>query len=540
MIKSISNILKLSGITIFFLIINIGLLAQTREADYQYSVQVGARQSYLWIPPDCNYVRGVIMSMSNLLERNWLEDPIIRKAAAEEGLGIIWLGGGGREVTLTANLNPGESDKLLEMLKDLSVESGYREIEYAPIISMGHSANGQFSWNVPNWDPERCIAAIPIKTTSLPNTFKFEGVPLCYIVGETTEWPQYRDGRQGDRDFFWPAVRESAVALRKANENNLVAVVTDPGGGHFDWSERQARFIALYIRKACQYRLPKKATPDGPVKLNKLSKESGWLTDIGGMDPDTFPPAPYKKYKGDPKKAYWFFDKETALAAVAFCGDRMKREKQMLTFVQDGQLLPVATQGFAPLKFQPQQDGLSFRVEGAFLSALPIELIGYGTPLGHAEGPIMFRLITGPAIQTGPETFRIQFDKQGFGGALWIQEEHPGDEKYRHAVQPGQMNIPAKLAVGMPQVIVFPKIEDQKKGIKSIELKATSDSKLPVNYYVVAGPVQLQGNTLIFTRIPVKSKYPVKVTLVAYQWGRTIDPLYQSAEPVTQTFNIIK
>jgi hypothetical protein len=28
----------------------------------------------------------------------------------------------------------------------------------------------------------------------------------------------------------------------------------------------------------------------------------------------------------------------------------------------------------------------------------------------------------------------------------------------------------------------------------------------------------------------------VKVTVVAYQWGRTIAPLVQSAEPVEQTF----
>jgi hypothetical protein len=322
--------------------------------------------------------------------------------------------------------------------------------------------------------------------------------------------------------------------------NNLIGVVTDPGGGHFDWSERLAKFVALYIHKACQYRLPENSKPNGPVKLNKISKESGWLTDIGGMDPDKFAPAPYKKYKGDPKKAYWFFDKETALAVPAFCGDRKKKEKQMLTFVQDGQLLPVATQGFSPLKFQPEPDGLSFKVQGAFLSELPKELIGAGTHLGHAEGPIKFRVITGPAIQTGPETFRIQFNRQGMGGALWILEEHPGDEKFRHAVQPGQMNIPAKLSVGTPQVITFPKIEDQEEGIKSIELNATSDSKLPVDYYVVAGPAEIKGNTLIFTRIPVKSKYPVKVTVAAYQWGRTIEPLYQSAEPLKQTFYIIK
>ena len=57
-----------------------------------------------------------------------------------------------------------------------------------------------------------------------------------------------------------------------------------------------------------------------------------------------------------------------------------------------------------------------------------------------------------------------------------------------------------------------------------------------MDYYVVAGPAELPGSRLTFTKIPASSRYPVKVTVVAYQWGRTIAPLVQSAEPVEQTF----
>jgi pimeloyl-ACP methyl ester carboxylesterase len=517
--------------------------AKGSDAVYQYSVTVGSRRAYLWIPPQCMRVRGVIMSMSNLLERNWLEDPIIRRAAADEGLGIIWLGPAARSpgaspATLTADMRAGAGEALEKMLKDLAEESGYAEIEFAPLIAMGHSANGQFSWNVPNWNADRTIAAMPIKTVPLPKSLGFERVPLCYLVGETTEWPQYRDGRPGDRDFFWPVVRQSAIALRSAKANNLVGVVTDPGGGHFDWSEHQAEFVALYIRKACRYRLPKDAAENGPVKLNRIDPESGWLTDTGGMEPDQFPPAPYKQYKGDPKKAYWYFDEETARAAVAFQGDRKKRLRQMLTFVQDGRALPVAKQGFAALKFQPEADGLTFKVEGDFLSEIPPELVGTGEKLGHAAGPIKFRVITGPAIQTGPETFRIQFDRGGMGGPIWIQEEHAGDDRYRRAVQPGQIVIPQNLAKGKAQEINFPKIEDQKAGIKTIKLAATSDSGLPVDYFVVAGPAEVEGDTLKLTPIPVRSKRPVKVTVTAYQWGRSIEPLFQTAQPVEQSFTV--
>jgi hypothetical protein len=249
---------------------------------------------------------------------------------------------------------------------------------------------------------------------------------------------------------------------------------------------------------------------------------------------------PSAVYKGDPARAWWFFDKETALAAAAFEGDRKPREKQMLTFIQDDTLLPVARQGFAALRFEPDTDGLSFRLRGAFLSEMPAELIGAGGRLGHAPGPVQMRVITGAAMQTGPATFRVQFDRQGPGGDVWIQEEHPGNAQYRHAVQPGKLSIPARLTEGKPQQINFPAIGDQRADAKGVLLKAIADSGLPIDYYVVAGPAIVEGSMLRFTPIPVKSRYPVIVTVVAYQWGRTIAPLYQSAEPVTQTFFIKK
>jgi hypothetical protein len=510
---------------------------------YQYSVLVGDRRAYLWIPPQCRQIRGVIISLSNLLERRWLEDPLIRKTAAKKSLGIIWVGAG-KESPLAADMKPGAGEALQKMLKDFAGESGYNEIEFAPLLPMGHSANGHFVWTVANWNPERVIAAIPVKTVPFPSSFNFTNVPVCYLVGETTEWPQYRvpdpATQPGDRDFFWPVVRQSALTLRTSNENNLVAVVIDPGGGHFDWNERDAQFISLYIQKACFYRLPPVSPKDRPVKLNTINKESGWLTDTGGMNPDTFPPAPYSKYKGDPKKAYWFFDEQTAKAAIAFNGDRKKRLKQMLTFVQNGQPLPVAQKGFASLSFQPENDGITFHVKGTFLTEIPKELIGAGTQLGHAHGPIKFKLITGPAIQIDSNTFRLQADRAAFGGEIWLQEEHSGNRHYRHAVQPGRLLVPAKLTAGTSQVINFPLLQNQHPGIKSLKLSARSSSGLPVNYFVVAGPAIIQGDRLLFTSLPVKTKFPITVTVVACQWGRTIEPLYQTAVPVTRQFYIYK
>jgi len=44
---------------------------------------------------------------------------------------------------------------------------------------------------------------------------------------------------------------------------------------------------------------------------------------------------------------------------------------------------------------------------------------------------------------------------------------------------------------------------------------------------------------LIFTHIPPRSVYPIKVTVVAWQWGRSTPPLVQTAPLVGQTFMIM-
>lgn len=193
-----------------------GGLQAHADAVYQYAVPVAHRTAYLWIPPACSRLRGVLISLTNLTERQWLEDPLLRSTAAQECLGIIWIGPGD-ESLLNGDLKAGSAELLQKMFQDLAQVSGFPELGQAPVISMGHSAHGQFSWRFAQLFPERTIAAIPIKTVPLPANLELPGIPLLYVVGETTEWPQYRDGRPGDRDFFWPRVRDSARALRKAN-----------------------------------------------------------------------------------------------------------------------------------------------------------------------------------------------------------------------------------------------------------------------------------------------------------------------------------
>ena len=72
-----------------------------------------------------------------------------------------------------------------------------------------------------------------------------------------------------------------------------------------------------------------------------------------------------------------------------------------------------------------------------------------------------------------------------------------------------------------------------------MELKATSD---PVSgrIYVAAGPAMIEDGKLKISELPARATFPLRVKVVAYQSGRGIKPLVQTASPVEQTIPIEK
>ncbi len=272
--------------------------------------------------------------------------------------------------------------------------------------------------------------------------------------------------------------------------------------------------------------------------------DSGWLTDVEMMSPSHYPPAPYSQFKHDPSLGFWHMDEEMAQAIENFPNSYGGTKDQRVTFVQDGK--PVPAKWIDELKFEPIDDGMTVKLAADFLTETPQGVAGAGQLLGHAPGPIKFRLIGGwggGGEQTGPDTFRIRFDHFGLSQGccnMQVMAYQEGDAIYKYAEQPCQISFPEKNAAGAKQTISFPQIGSVKCTESMIHLGATSDSKLPVNYLVRCGPVEVDGENLRLTPIPPRSKFPIKVTVVAYQWGRPIPPLVQTATPVEQTFSIEK
>lgn len=116
---------------------------------------------------------------------------------------------------------------------------------------------------------------------------------------------------------------------------------------------------------------------------------------------------------------------------------------------------------------------------------------------------------------------------------------HPGDDEYKPTVQQAPMSIPRNTE-GIEQHITFKQIANQTIKTKKLWLTASSDAGLPVYFYVKEGPADIDGNTLSITKVPPRARYPIKVTVVAWQWGRSISPKIKTAENVEQIFYIIE
>ncbi|MEY2868880.1 MAG: hypothetical protein RIR01_1345, partial [Bacteroidota bacterium] len=199
---------------------------------------------------------------------------------------------------------------------------------------------------------------------------------------------------------------------------------------------------------------------------------------------------------------------------------------------------PDKTHANYSLNFTPLNDGISFTITPFFADSLRLKEVN-----NFAKTPLLIDRICGPVKKVNDTTFQIRFDKLGFNNSkrsndIWLLAHNDGDAVYKSSVQQLHLRFPIANKEGKSQTIDFAPINDVKVGAGKIELKATSSAGVKVAYYVKEGPAYIEDNVLHFTKIPPKTAYPVKVTVVAWQYG--IAGEMQSAAPVEQSFFIRK
>ncbi|MEJ6979719.1 hypothetical protein WG906_04615 [Pedobacter sp. P351] len=516
-------------------------------ADWQWSVEVKGVISnettdhptaFLWIPPNCKQVRGVVVGQHNMLEEGILEHTKFRKTLTQLGFAEVWVS---PFLDPVFDFNGKAGLHFNEMMKSLADISGYSELAFAPIVPIGHSAAASYPWNFAAWNPERTLAVLAIHgdapLTNMTGSGRpnpdwgkrsIDGIPGLIVIGEY-EWLEGR---------ILPAIQ-----FKKDNPQSTIALLADAGRGHFDYSDGMVEFLCMFIKKAAKARLPSIMPLEGPASLKAASPQKGWLVDRWRLnEPLSASANSFHHYSGNRDEAFWAFDKEMARATEKYYCRSRGKVPQYIGYTQQGKLLPGAGSfvGYRPV-FTPLEDGFTFHVNAAFIDS------AQSSPQtnSHAKGKITISRICGPIQKVNDTTFTIRFYRMGLNnskrtGDIWLMASHPGDRKYKSAVQQANIKIPLRNVEGAEQAIDFPQIPDQNHSVKSLTLNASSSAGVPVYYYVKEGPAELSGNILKFNRIPVRTKFPVKVTIVAWQWGYKGGVKLKSAEPVERNFYIHK
>ena len=513
------------------------VVRETRCPEFQFMASVPFTDAqgkpklttaHLWIPEKCRIIRGIVLAQQNVAEQGFSENAAIRQACRETDMAIVWFYPGFAPTFSNADQDGAVMQKALDELAGIS---GYEEIATVPWLPFGHSTTGGFVQNLANWKPDRCIAQIVFKShvdLTLPNNRQ---VPLFELAGNFTEWNQQKKDWTCNTPNFWgPA----AIGKDRATTQRPMSYLLECGSSHFVMTDTEADMIAMYIRKVVPARLPA-----GGGVLKPVDIDSGWVVDLDMTNPKRSPAQPAKSATDNARNGVWFFDEEMAKAVETLMSVNWTRKTQIPVILgNDGSIPAVQDSGlFTGITPVAGEDGVTITLKTTFLDRIPANFTtGAGQELGHSnKGKIQIAWLGGNAVVAGPDTIRMIVDRRRTIYSSMIYVRHPGDDEYRPSIQPFGVGL-LSHKTGKPQTITFPEIPDQTAGTTQLELKAVSDAGLPVEYCVIVGPARVSGKTLTFTDIPPRSRFPIKVTILAYQYGRSIEPAVQSAGWVERSF----
>ncbi len=521
--------------------------ARGAAAEWQWSVTMpgvvsaqtdAPSQAFLWIPPTCRAVNAVVIGTHNMTEETLFENALFREGMAQADMAIVWITPGW---DMQWNVESGCQAAFERMMEDLADASGYDELRFCPVVPLGHSAMATYPWNFAAFNPERTLAVVSLHGDA-PRT------NLTGYGGANIEWGRTRniDGIPGlmiEGEYeWWEARVNPALAFRMMYPESCVSFLCDAGRGHFDVADRTAAYIALFLQKALAYRLPERKDEGKPVALKRLNPKEGWLAERWrGNGAKRAKPAPYFSYKGDAHDAFWYFDEEMArLTEEIYRQEASKPEMQYIGIRQNGAwgVYDAKSHVKITVPFLPDADGLTFHLNAVYTDSTHVKPTN-----NHAlDTPVISR-ICGPVSQVDDTTFTVSFYRMGMynkrrSGDIYLLASSAGDARYKSAVQEFQLHIPYRNTGGKRQHILFPDISDVAEGTQAVTLRAVSDCGLPVGYYVKEGPAEVKGDSLIFTPVPPRAKFPLKVTVTAWQYG--LAGTVQTAEPVERSFYIIR
>lgn len=386
---------------LIFLTLSQALAAQTVRFDCATG-EPGSR-AYLRLPQGAPEVRAVLYCHQNMTEEVLFRSPDFCGWMDRLGVAMAFVQRGSQNW----DVKEGCQERFEGILEDFAEGTGHPEIASAPVILFGHSAQATFPWNFAAWNPDRTLCVISFHGDA-PRT------NLCGYGRENLEWGRTRNidripGLMVMGEYeWWEARLLPALAFRMMYPDSRISFLADAGRGHFDLCVPTQEYIAKFIAKALQ-----DPRPEGGVYLSR------WFED--GHE------------TADPHEQFWYQDEEMVrLTRERYAATRGKKE-QFLSARVNGE--PLTYDASRHIKMNATVSGDTFTVEPFFTDA-------FRTVASEAHAPVRPRvvLISGPAIQTGEYTFRLDpdyfgTDPQRLWSGITLCVEADGDTAYKSAVQ---------------------------------------------------------------------------------------------------------
>jgi hypothetical protein len=503
---------------------------------------------YLWIPEDCGRLRGLLILGTNVPEHMLVGDPAIRSACAEKNLGIVWCvptfwnfrkfpeqteaaekAGPEAKAALQQNVRDIHARFLQTMLDGLAGVSGYGEVAAVPWLPMGESGHLLMVTGLVDARPDRCIAAICIKNPQGPQD---RTVPMLWTFGTAQEWGQ----SQSDIRTAWQNVTGlyEGWSRGRAGSNWPLSLAIEPGTGHFQCTDAMTELFATYIRAAADARLAR----DGGNRIETVDLHDGVVAELPVPGHEAAAVTPYPQATAEEKQRPWFFDETTARMAQRLVAEDWTAVTRLpsLEAVAGCTVKPFSLNSVTDIDVESDGD---FAVRGVVLDRIPAGFVGAGEPLPTDHGTPAIEWICGPIVPLGDGRFQVAPDRTYPFTTSYIAAVLDGAKGLRRSLQPARVK-PQENREGVAQTISFAALPDITVGTRDLPLAATSSAGLPVRFYVESGPAVVEGDRLVFTRIPPRSAFPVRVTVAAWQWGRHSEPQVQTAPIVRRSFAIVK
>lgn len=363
----------------------------------------------LRLPKGHREVKAILYCHQNMTEEVLFRSRLFTEMMDSLGVAMAFVQSGSQNWDVA----DGCQERFDSIMHTLAKETEHPELERAPIIPFGHSAQATFPWNFAAWNPERTLCIISYHGDA-PRT------NLCGYGRANVEWGRTRNidsipGLMIEGEYeWWDARVRPALAFRMMYPESRISFLCDAGKGHFDLCEKTQEYIARFIGKSLS-----DPRPAGGEYYSRW-KEDGTETD-------------------DPHEQFWYHDREMVDLTRARYRESFGKKMQYLGAKVNGEVIPYDTTKH--IKMSAKIKGDTFKVEPYYSDEMRGKIV---KEHGNAHPRVV--LISGPAIQTGEFEFRLDPDYFGedperLWSGITVCLEADGDDCFKSVVQELNLQI---------------------------------------------------------------------------------------------------